>query len=96
MYPPRSSVPTISSKDKGNAVAEISKSPVIEVPEKWSDIKCIRECLWVNEGVLNVPSNVKANEDLKIIEDDWKKCFHLYLLQTGTGKKATKVKNANP
>jgi hypothetical protein len=75
---------------------DTSVSPVVEVPEKWSDIKCIRECVWVDEGVLDIPYNMEDKEDLKVIETDWQKCFHLYPLQTRIGKRAVKVKDVNP
>jgi hypothetical protein len=87
MSPPHSSVPNISKMDKGETIADAPEIPVIEVPEKWSNINCIRQCLWVNQGVLDTPSNVEDKEDVKIIESDWRKCFHLYPLQTRAGKK---------
>jgi hypothetical protein len=96
MSPPRTFVFKFSKKDKGKSVVENSEVPLVDIPEKWIGIKCIREYLWVDEGVLDIPSNVEDKEDLKIIEHNWRSCFHLYPLQARTGKETTKEKHANP
>jgi hypothetical protein len=96
MSPPHTSISKISKKDKGKSVVGTSENPLNVVPEKWADIKSIRSCLWVYEGVLDIPSNVEDKEDLKIIENDWHTCFHFYPLQTRTGSTTTKEKDMSP
>jgi hypothetical protein len=46
--------------------------------------------------VLHIPSYVEDKEDLKIIEADWRKYFHLYPLQSGSGKKTSNERDSDP
>lgn len=39
---------------------------------------------------------MEDKEDLKIIEADWRKYFHLYPLQSGSGKKTSNERDSDP
>jgi hypothetical protein len=96
MSPPYVPTSKISKKDKGKSVVEASDASSPAIPERWADIKCIQDCLWVDEGVLEIPSSVEDKEDLKIIENDWRACCRLYPSHVRTGSGITMEKDVNP
>jgi hypothetical protein len=95
MSPPHVSTSKISKKEKGKSIVGTSGDSTPVVPKKWADIKCIRSCLWVDEGVVDIPSNVEDKEDLKIIKNDWRSCFHLYPPQVRTESGIATEKDVN-
>jgi hypothetical protein len=43
---------------------------------KWAGIRDIRNLLWVPATWLSQPSAMSSQKKLKLVEAEWKKCFH--------------------